>query len=236
MRRNRDADESLTSLSTGRDGRSRVPKSSQPGQANNGGAGGAFGGAETGEAGRDKASFEALNDHFLREQGGGSVEKEEDPARVRMREALDDGTRKRQARDVKRVLRSVEQDYYKVLGIRRGYKGSSKIRSEYRHRALDVHPDKNMDVDAPKAFKVLQDAYETLSDPRLRDEYDRMLKKKARVQRARVVRHVGHAYQGLSEIAQFSWKQTSEIALISWKQTRQRVSWPVFFFVVLVLM
>ena len=52
-----------------------------------------------------------------------------------------------------------------------------------------------------------------------------MLKKKARIQRARVARHVGHAYQGLSEIAQFSWKQT-----------RQRVSWPVFFFVLLVLM
>ena len=47
-----------------------------------------------------------------------------------------------------------------------------------------------MDVDAPRAFKLLQDAYETLSDPKLRDDYDRMLKKKARIQRARVARHV----------------------------------------------
>ena len=36
----------------------------------------------------------------------------------------------------------VQRYLYKVLGVRRGYKGSSKIRSEYRHRALDVHPDK----------------------------------------------------------------------------------------------
>ena len=100
---------------------------------------------------------------------------------------------------------------------------------------------------------MLQDAYETLADPRLREDYDRMLRKKARVQRARVARHVvrkgrergiergrvaesgsarahtppsqGHAYQGLSEIAQFSWKQTA-----------QRVSWPVFFFILLVVL
>lgn len=68
--------------------------------------------------------------------------------------------------------------YYKVLGLDRK-KGTmsdkSEIKKAYRKKSLAVHPDKNPSPDATAAFKVVQDAYECLSDDVKRTEYESQL-------------------------------------------------------------
>ncbi len=63
-------------------------------------------------------------------------------------------------------------EYYDRLGIRSDAL-SSEIRSAYRRRARDVHPDKRPDdPNAMRKFRELSAAYQTLSDPALRKRYD----------------------------------------------------------------
>jgi DnaJ domain len=68
--------------------------------------------------------------------------------------------------------------HYKVLGLDRK-KGTRpdkvEIKKAYRKKSLEVHPDKNPSTEATAAFKVVQDAYECLSDDKKRNEYDNML-------------------------------------------------------------
>ena len=66
-----------------------------------------------------------------------------------------------------------QQDYYDVLGIERGADGAA-IKSAFRKRAMQYHPDRNADnPDAEKKFKELGEAYEVLSDEQKRAAYDR---------------------------------------------------------------
>ena len=61
-----------------------------------------------------------------------------------------------------------EPDYYKILGVTPTAE-SSQIRQAYRRRVRDAHPDAGGD---PEQFHALQEAYENLTDPQLRLEYD----------------------------------------------------------------
>lgn len=61
-----------------------------------------------------------------------------------------------------------EPDYYKILGITPAA-DSSEIRQAYRRGARDAHPDAGGD---PDRFHAIQTAYEALSDPTTRAEYD----------------------------------------------------------------
>ncbi|MGH8877546.1 MAG: J domain-containing protein [Stackebrandtia sp.] len=61
-----------------------------------------------------------------------------------------------------------EPDYYKILGLAVSAE-STEIRQAYRRKVRDAHPDAGGD---PEAFHELQAAYETLTDPVLRLEYD----------------------------------------------------------------
>lgn len=68
--------------------------------------------------------------------------------------------------------------YYKVLGLDRKKStvvDKSEIKKAYRKKSLAVHPDKNPSPDASAAFKVVQDAYECLSDDIKRNEYEGQL-------------------------------------------------------------
>ena len=66
-----------------------------------------------------------------------------------------------------------QQCYYEVLGIERGADAAA-IKSAFRKRAMQYHPDRNADnPEAEQKFKELGEAYEILSDDQKRAAYDR---------------------------------------------------------------
>jgi len=65
-----------------------------------------------------------------------------------------------------------ERDFYDVLGVPKGA-SLEEIKRAYRKLALKNHPDKNPgDKQAEERFKEATIAYEVLSDPKRREEYD----------------------------------------------------------------
>ena len=67
-----------------------------------------------------------------------------------------------------------KRDYYEVLGIERNA-GADDVKRAYRKGALKYHPDncKGDKKEAETKFKELAEAYEVLSDPVKRQQYDR---------------------------------------------------------------
>ena len=64
-----------------------------------------------------------------------------------------------------------KRDYYDVLGLKRDASGA-QIKSAYRKRAKNFHPDVNGSPDAAEKFKEATEAYEVLCDPQKRKTYD----------------------------------------------------------------
>jgi molecular chaperone DnaJ len=64
------------------------------------------------------------------------------------------------------------RDYYEVLGVSRDA-SDAEIKKAFRSRARDVHPDTSEHDNAEELFKELNEAYEVLSDPSKRANYDR---------------------------------------------------------------
>jgi len=66
------------------------------------------------------------------------------------------------------------RDYYEILGVPRGAT-TDEIKKVFRQMALKYHPDRNPDnkSEAEKKFKEIAEAYEVLSDPEKRAQYDR---------------------------------------------------------------
>ena len=63
------------------------------------------------------------------------------------------------------------KNYYKILGINR--KASDKeIKKAFREKARHLHPDKNKSPNAEAQFREVAEAYEILSDPQKRKNYD----------------------------------------------------------------
>lgn len=68
---------------------------------------------------------------------------------------------------------SQKRDYYEVLGVTKGA-SESEIKKAYRKLAIKYHPDKNPgDQSAEDKFKEAAEAYEVLSSPDKKAQYDR---------------------------------------------------------------
>jgi molecular chaperone DnaJ len=66
-----------------------------------------------------------------------------------------------------------KRDYYEILGVSRGA-GEEDLKKAYRRLAIQFHPDRNPgSKEAEERFKELNEAYQVLSDPERRAQYDR---------------------------------------------------------------
>ena len=66
----------------------------------------------------------------------------------------------------------IEKDYYAALGVAKDADAAA-IKKAYRQLARELHPDKNPgNTQAETRFKEVSEAYDVLSDPKRRAEYD----------------------------------------------------------------
>lgn len=65
------------------------------------------------------------------------------------------------------------KDYYKILGVNRDA-SETEIKSAYKKLAIKYHPDKNQgnEKEAEEKIKEVNEAYEVLSNPKKKEEYD----------------------------------------------------------------
>src|SRR5687768_13403335 len=67
------------------------------------------------------------------------------------------------------------RDYYEVLGVPRTA-DTAQIRTAFKRLAMKYHPDKNPNNrEAEEVFKLINEAYHTLSDPGKKQRYDLQL-------------------------------------------------------------
>lgn len=65
----------------------------------------------------------------------------------------------------------MSKDFYETLGIPKNAT-DTQVKAAYRKMALKWHPDKNKAPEASEKFKTINQAYETLSDPKKKQMYD----------------------------------------------------------------
>ena len=68
----------------------------------------------------------------------------------------------------------MEDNCYELLGVKKDA-GGLPIKRAYRKLASEWHPDKNPDPRAKTLFQKYANAYEVLSSPQMRENYDYLL-------------------------------------------------------------
>lgn len=66
---------------------------------------------------------------------------------------------------------ATKRDYYDVLGVPKTAT-AEELKKAYRKQALQWHPDRNKAADAETKFKEINEAYQVLSDPKKKANYD----------------------------------------------------------------
>jgi molecular chaperone DnaJ len=69
-------------------------------------------------------------------------------------------------------MATTRRDFYEVLGVERSA-SDEDIKKAFRRLAFQYHPDRNKEKEAEARFKEINEAYEVLSDPEKRANYDR---------------------------------------------------------------
>ena len=64
-------------------------------------------------------------------------------------------------------------DYYETLGVSR-QDSEEEIRKAFRKKAMEYHPDRNKATHAEEKFKEINEAYQVLTDPKKRSQYDHL--------------------------------------------------------------
>ncbi len=64
-----------------------------------------------------------------------------------------------------------KRDYYEILGVSKNAQ-ADEIKRAYRKLAREYHPDVNKESGAAEKFKEINEAYQVLSDPNKRSQYD----------------------------------------------------------------
>ena len=66
-----------------------------------------------------------------------------------------------------------KKDYYEILGVSKRAT-DEQLKSAFRKKALEYHPDRNKSKDAEEKFKEINEAYQILSDSDKRTKYDQV--------------------------------------------------------------
>lgn len=99
-------------------------------------------------------------------------------------------------------MAAASRDFYEVLGLDKGA-SQAEIKRSFRKLARKYHPDLNPgDKAAEKKFKELNEAYEVLSDPKKRGDYDRF---------GQVPPGAGEGFQGYGAPHGFEFGDTADI-------------------------
>ena len=69
------------------------------------------------------------------------------------------------------MVMNINSDLYAVLGLS-STALADEIKKAFRQKAAEFHPDRNTSEHAPAKFREIREAYEVLSDPVARKDYD----------------------------------------------------------------